>query len=115
MQPCLDMTALRFLGNLILFLIPAALLSLSSARLSRASREEWQLLAWVPVLPLLLWGVYIAVGTTRDPTSHNLWPFELVFWGLASLLLLGLFLAARRIWGRASDDRVPHRDRDRGA
>lgn len=23
----------------------------------------------------------IFVDTTRDPTSHNLWPFEILMWG----------------------------------
>ena len=35
----------------------------------------------------------IFIDTVRDPTSHNLWPFEIVMWGglsCACMLLLGL-------------------------
>jgi hypothetical protein len=91
---------LTLVVNLVLFLIPAGVASLLSRVLARSSREEWQLLAWVPVLPLLIWGVLLAVAVTRDPTSHNLWPFELVFWALLSgalfaAVLIGRWLAAR--------------------
>jgi hypothetical protein len=93
------MIVLRFLVNLGGFLIPAAVAAVVCARLARTSRDEWQLLAWVPVMPLALWALYIAWGVTRDRTSHNLWPLELAFWALLSLGLLGLFVVTRRIFG----------------
>jgi hypothetical protein len=93
------MTGVVFVENLLLFLIPAAAMSLASHALARTSRDEWQLLAWVPVVPLAAWGVFIAVGVTRDPTSHNLWPFELFMCAALSVLLLALFAIARRVAG----------------
>ena len=107
------MTAILFIRNLLVFLVPAAAMSLVARTLSRASRDEWQLLAWVPVLPLVGWAPFIAFGLTRDPTSHNLWPFELLIWGSLSLLLLALFLLARRFAGRRHTDWATRRDRDR--
>ena len=107
------MTVLRFLGNLIVFLTPAAIMSIVTWRLSRSSRDEWQLLAWAPLVPLVGWGCFIAWGVTRDPTSHNLWPFELVFWTLISTALLGLFLLGRRLAAHATTHRRPHHRRDR--
>ena len=107
------MKAIVFLGNLFVFLIPAALVALGAAKLSRNSREEWQLLAWVPVVPLAVWGLYIAWGVTRDPTSHNLWPFELVAWSILSLALLGLFLLGRRLFGGPRTEWSARHDRDR--
>jgi hypothetical protein len=98
------MKPLAFLGSLIVFLIPAALAALASTKLAKASRDEWQLLAWVPVIPLLIWGVFIAWGVSRDPTSHNLWPFELIVWAALSLVLFGLFALARRGFGRPRKD-----------
>jgi len=91
---------LTFLANLGLFLIPAGIAALVANGISRASKEEWQLLAWVPVLPLAIWGVVVAIAVTRDKTAHNLWPFELVFWGaltgaLFVLVLIGRWLATR--------------------
>jgi hypothetical protein len=104
---------LRFLGALAVFLVPAGVASLAMFTLAQRSRDEWKVLAWVPVVPLFVWAVYIAWGLTRDPTSHNLWPFELVFWGALSLVLLGLFLLGRRLFGGPRDDWSARRERDR--
>lgn len=91
---------LTLLVNLGIYLVPAALVSLGSMRLARSSHDEWKLLAWVPVAPLALWGPFMAWGVTRDPRSHNLWPFELFVWGTLSLILFGAVLLARLIFGR---------------
>jgi hypothetical protein len=107
------MTALLFLRNLLTFLVPAVAMGAASFALARASRDEWRLLAWVPVLPLAGWAVFIAVGVTSDPTSHNLWPFELLFWAALSLVLLALFVVGRRLAGGPRSDWPPRRDRDR--
>jgi hypothetical protein len=42
-----------------------------------------------------------------------LWPFELLTWGSLSLLLLALFLLARRFAGGPHTDWAERRDRDR--
>ena len=94
------MRVVTFLGFLAVFCIPAALAALAAARLARRSREEWKVAAWLPVAPLALWGPYVALGVTRDPTSHNLWPFELAAWGLVSVMLFGIVLLGRRLGGR---------------
>jgi hypothetical protein len=56
---------------------------------------------------------FLIFGVTRDPTSHNLWPFELVIWGSLSVVLLVVFLVARRFAGRSRTDWTARRDRDR--
>ena len=106
------MNILVFLRNLVIFLVPAALLALNSARLAKTSQDEWQLLAWVPGAPLAIWGCFIAWGVTRDPTSHNLWPFELVTWSALSGALLVLFLLARRLMSRRRPNWGPRHDRE---
>ena len=46
--------------------------------------------------------VRIVVGTSLDPTSHNLWPFEILMWGIISLgLLAGIALVRRLAAGGA--------------
>jgi hypothetical protein len=92
------------LVNLLIFMAPAAALSVVCRRFSRTSRDEWRLLAWVPVIPLAVWGILLTRDVTRDRTSHNLWPFELAFWLTISVALLGLFLAGRRLL--QSDKRI---------
>jgi len=100
---------IRFLINLAAFLIPAAPFAIVAYRLARVSRDEWQLLAWVPVLPLGMWGVFVAWGVTRDKTSHNLWPFEMVVWGILSLILLVGVLLGRHFTSSESNTWRPRR------
>src|SRR5688572_2221298 len=95
---------LRFVFNLLVFSIPAVVAAVWSMRLSMSSRDEWKLFVWFPVLPLAAWAVFIAVGVTRDATSHNLWPFELVAVGLFSLVLYAIVLLLRRVFTRPSSD-----------
>ncbi|MGH8182628.1 MAG: hypothetical protein ACREPH_03100 [Rhodanobacteraceae bacterium] len=65
-------------------------------------RGGWRLLAAVPAAVMAFVVLRIFIDTARDPTSHNLWPFEIVMWGglsCAGMLLLGLahkFLAAKQ-------------------
>ncbi len=43
----------------------------------------------------------ILVDTARDPTAHNLWPFEiLMVGGVSSLVILALIVARRVIGAR---------------
>jgi hypothetical protein len=41
----------------------------------------------------------IVLDTARDPTSHNLWPFEIVIAGGAGLAFLAALAVARRVAG----------------
>jgi hypothetical protein len=48
-------------------------------------------LRWAALLPLALWAVWIVVlvlDLSRDPTSHNLFPFEILIGALLSLSYL---------------------------
>jgi hypothetical protein len=107
------MTLLRFVAYLAVFAVPAGVAALGSATLARSSREEWRLLAWVPVLPLVIWAPFIAWGIAHDATSHNLWPFELVIWATLSLILFIAFVGLRAVANRPKDDWRARRDRDR--
>lgn len=65
-------------------------------------RGGWRLLAAVPAAVMAFVVLRILMGTAIDPTSHNLWPFEIVMWGGLScigMLLLGIahkLLAAKQ-------------------
>jgi len=58
----------------------------------------WKFAAGLPLFALLLLAAVILIGIMRDPTAHNLWPFEFVIWGIASLIYLGLLALIRRIF-----------------
>ena len=90
------MPVITTLINLVVPCIPAALAGLVSAKLSRASKEEWALLAWVPPLPLLAFGLYVGIALARDPTAVNLWPIAMVAVAVLTCLLFGGFLLARK-------------------
>lgn len=62
----------------------------------------WRWLALVVPLPLLVTGVRIIVDTRADPTSHNLWPFEVLASAVISLILLVVLEIGRAVFARRS-------------
>ncbi len=60
-------------------------------------RGGWRLAAAVPATGLAFVVLRIVVDTARDPTSHNLWPFEIVYAGGAALLVIGALALLRRL------------------
>ncbi len=46
---------------------------------------------------LVAWAAFIVVGILREPSSHNLWPLELILWAAAALAVLGLLALLKRI------------------
>ena len=59
----------------------------------------WRLVAALPALWVGFVVLRIVLGTSVDPTSHNLWPFEIVQASVASLVLTALIALAKR-WQR---------------
>ena len=59
----------------------------------------WRLLAALPIVVLLFVIARIVVDTSRDPTSHNLWPFEILMCGAIGLGVVGVLRIARRMLG----------------
>ena len=62
-------------------------------------RGGWRLAAVVPVAVMAFVVGRIVVDTSRDPTSHNLWPFEILYSGAAGLALIVVLALARRFTG----------------
>jgi len=65
--------------------------------LVRRWRGWWRALASLPLAALIAWAAVIVVATIQDPTSHNLWPLELMIWCVGALIALGLIALAKRI------------------
>ena len=63
-------------------------------------RGGWRIAAAVPAVMMGLVLLNILVGVIIDPTSHNLWPFEVLMWGLASLAIMVVLALARWIGRR---------------
>lgn len=59
-------------------------------------RGSWRIAAAVPAAVLGFVILRIIVDTARDPTSHNLWPFEIVMFGTAALVWIAVLKGARK-------------------
>jgi len=59
-------------------------------------RGAWRAAAAVPLAGMAFVIARILVDTARDPTSHNLWPFEILTWGAGSVVAIGALALARR-------------------
>ena len=54
-------------------------------------RGAWR---WLGFLPLLVFSVAV-IDIVRNPSAHNLWPFELLVWVVLGFIILGVVAAAR--------------------
>lgn len=62
-------------------------------------RGGWRMAASVPAALMAFVVLRIVADTARDPTSHNLWPFEIIEFGLVSAAIMGGLVVARRMSG----------------
>lgn len=62
-------------------------------------RGPWRLAAVIPAAIMSFVVLRLIVGTSIDPTSHNLWPFEILQAGVLSLVIMAVLAVARRIVG----------------
>jgi hypothetical protein len=62
----------------------------------RTWRGAWRVAAAVPALVMLATLLRIVVDTTSDPTSHNLWPFEILFSGAFAVVAVSFMAVCRR-------------------
>ena len=64
-------------------------------------RGGWRVAAAVPTAMMTFVVLRIMLGVARDPTSHNLWPFEIVQAGTLSAVVMAMLLLARKLVGMA--------------
>jgi hypothetical protein len=68
-------------------------------RAMRRWHGGWRFVAALPALWVAFVVLRIVVGASMDPTSHNLWPFEILQASAVSLVGIGLIALAKR-WRR---------------
>jgi hypothetical protein len=84
------------------FLIPPILVALVLACVGAPAwavwkwRGVWRVAALLPFAAMAFVVGRIVVDTARDPTSHNLWPLEIVYSGAAGLAFLAVLALVRR-------------------
>ncbi len=62
-------------------------------------RGGWRLAAVVPAAMMAFVALRIVFGVARDPTSHNLWPFEILQVGALSVAVMAVLMVARKLSG----------------
>ena len=60
----------------------------------------WRLAAAVPEVLMAFVVLRIVIGVARDPTSHNLWPFEILQAGAVGLAWMAVLAVARKAFGK---------------
>jgi hypothetical protein len=70
-------------------------------RALRRWRGGWRIAAALPLAGLAFVAGRIVLDTARDPTSHNLWPVEVLMAGGAGLAFLAVVFLARKAAGAA--------------
>ncbi len=60
----------------------------------------WRIAAAVPLVAMGFVLLRIVVDTARDPTSHNLWPFEILYFGAGSVAAVAVMALVRRLTRR---------------
>jgi hypothetical protein len=60
-------------------------------------RGIWRFVALLPLFIVSFIVVRIVVDTQADPTSHNLWPLEVVVWSFLALAFLGVLFGIRSL------------------
>lgn len=88
-----------FVGMLIgpmLFGIPLLALFLSVMAFKRWA-GGWRYAGGLPLVLFGVWAVILIISVIRDPTSHNLWPFEMMIWASGTLVYLGVLFGARKL------------------
>ena len=60
-------------------------------------RGVWRILALLPLVSMAITIVRVVIDTARDPTSHNLWPFEILIQGVAGVAVVLVLALVRRL------------------
>ncbi len=62
-------------------------------------RGGWRIAAAIPLALMGFVVLRIVFDTARDPTSHNLWPFEILMYGVVAVIIVAALTLARRVLG----------------
>lgn len=69
-------------------------------RVLRHWHGGWRAVPAVPMVKIGFVALRIIVDVADDPTSHNLWPFEIVIAGLASFGVTAVLLLLHSLGGK---------------
>jgi hypothetical protein len=101
-RPVAPFTSLLVSLFMIAVLVLGVCGSVMPARALLRWRGGWRIAAAVPAALMGFVVVRLLIGASIDPTSHNLWPFEILMVGLLSSVIMVLLTLARRATGAAA-------------
>ena len=64
-------------------------------------------MALAPLLVLGVWFAVILVAKISDPTSHEIWPFEVFAWAMFTTIYLVVLMTAKRTFDKAENQNKP--------
>lgn len=88
-----------FSGFMLLMLVVGLLAFVAPAWAVWRWQGGWRLAAAVPLAVMAFVVLRIVLGALVDPTSHNLWPFEVLQAGVPCVLAIGAMFVVRRFTG----------------
>ncbi len=88
-----------FNGFMLVMLALGALGFAAPVQGVRRWRGGWRVAAAVPIVVMAFVVLRLVVGVAADPTSHNLWPFEILQAGALSIVFMLVLFVARRLSG----------------
>ena len=83
----------------LLFGIPLLALVLCVVAVIRW-QGRWRYAGGLPLVLFGIWLVKFLYDVTKDPTSHNLWPFELLYWAGFTLVWLLVWFVVKKGIGK---------------
>jgi len=65
----------------------------------------WKTMALAPLLVLVVWSVVILIAKISDPTSHEIWPFEVFSWAMFTTIYLVVLMTAKRTFDKTENQK----------
>ena len=87
---------MNIIPSLIIIVLFVAFIFLDIISIRRW-QKIWRILALLPGIAVIVVILNIVFGVWRDPTSHNLWPFEIILWSAGGLVFLGVLSLVKKI------------------
>ena len=86
----------------VLFGIPVLAIIFSVMAIKRW-QGNWRYAGGLPLGIFGIWAGILIVSVIIDPTSHNLWPFEMMIWAAGTLVYLAVLFVVRKLFAGPGD------------
>jgi hypothetical protein len=68
--------------------------------------SHWKAMALAPLIVLGVWLGVIIISKFTDADSHELWPFEIFAWAMATTIYLVVLMTAKRTFDKAASQNI---------